>query len=452
MDREYRKPNLRTRLPTHVRRDHSASFMRNLRRNTGSMVASDVEQLINELQVSHSALEIENKQLRSNQAHLRQLIAHYHQLYDEAPVGYMLSDTSGVIVEANRHLARILGREQWQLLHCSFASLLSPEDAQHYEQHLATALQSLTTQTCNLQITLASGEVRELQLETIVRPIQNNYRVLSLVRDCTEQGRATLEQMALREQYHEQLRLESLAVLAGGIAHDLNNWLLVIAGNAELANETLNDPVVAQTYLSLTLEAVQDTSHVLQQVLLFAGRGRLELGKYELNQLVCEAISLFEVTLTKQMTIKFEQQPHPICVTADAHQIRQVLLNLVLNAADAIGDDDGCISLSVGSVDLQPEDLARCRVNDTAIPGRFGFIRVSDTGCGISDSTLQRIFDPYFSTKPRGNGLGLVMARAIMRMHKGAIAVESKEGKGTTFTLYFPINDTPDDKELQDRC
>jgi len=128
------------------------------------------------------------------------------------------------------------------------------------------------------------------------------------------------------------------------------------------------------------------------------------------------------------------------------------LLNLVLNAADAIGDDDGCISLSVGSVDLQPEDLARCRVNDTAIPGRFGFIRVSDTGCGISDSTLQRIFAPYFSTKPRGNGLGLVMARAIMRMHKGAIAVESKEGKGTTFTLYFPINDTPDDKELQDRC
>lgn len=445
MDREYRKQNLRARPPTHVRRGQSASLIRHMRRTSGSMVANDVEQLFHELQLTHTALEVENKQLRSNQAHLRQIIAHYHQLYDEAPVGYILSDTSGIIIEANRQIARMLGFEQWQLLHCSFASLLSPENAQRYEQHLARAQQSFTMQTCSLQITLANGDMRELQLETIVRPIQHHYRVFSLVRDCTEQGRTAREQLAQREYHYEQLRLEGLAVLAGGIAHDLNNWLLVISGNAELASESLNDLPVAQTHLSLALEAVRDTSHVLRQVLLFAGRAQLELGMCELNQLVCEALALFDVTLTKHVRVEFEQQPLPTHVIADMHQIRQVLLNLVLNASDAIGEDDGVILLKVGSVDLQPQDLARCRVSDTATPGRYGFIQVNDTGCGIADATLQRIFDPYFSTKPRGNGLGLVMARAIMRMHKGAMAVESVLGEGTTFTLYFPMSEISGD-------
>jgi signal transduction histidine kinase len=227
--------------------------------------------------------------------------------------------------------------------------------------------------------------------------------------------------------------------LAGGIAHDLNNLFLVIGGNVELAIETLTDDHASRSSLEAVDKAVQDASHLLKQVLLLAGSGRLDLRPCDLNRLIAEARPLLEIAAQGNIGVELELTDEPVLALADAPQLRQILLNLILNAADAIGAAGGRIVLQSGEATLHEEDLARCRIGDTAHPGHFGFVRVTDTGCGMDEATLGRIFDPYFSTKLSGHGLGLAMVRTIVRLHGGALQVESMLGRGTTFTLFLPL-------------
>src|SRR5262249_31249675 len=158
-----------------------------------------------------------------------------------------------------------------------------------------------------------------------------------------------------------------------------------------------------------------------------------------LNLLITEARPLFEIAVQGGVSMELHRNDEPVLVAADVHQLRQILLNLVLNAAEAIGATGGVIGLHIGNTTLKEEDLARCRVGDTAQPGHFGFVRVTDTGSGMDDTILRRIFDPYFSTKRGGHGIGLAMVRTIVRLHCGALQVQSAPGRGTTFTLFLPL-------------
>ncbi|HEU4697890.1 MAG TPA: PAS domain-containing protein [Gemmatimonadales bacterium] len=249
--------------------------------------------------------------------------------------------------------------------------------------------------------------------------------------------------MTDRRQAEEALRqaqkLESIGVLAGGIAHDFNNLLTGIMGNASLALRSLPPETLTRTapLLEDVVRASERAADLTQQLLAYAGKGRFFVKPVELPALVREIGSLVRTSVPKKVALQLQLEACPP-IEADASQLQQIVMNLILNAAEAIEDAPGVVTVTTGPVRLDAATArARFRGFDLA-PGDYAQLEVRDTGCGMDAETLARIFDPFFTTKFTGRGLGLAAALGIVRGHHGAIAVESAPGRGTTFTVAFP--------------
>ncbi len=253
-------------------------------------------------------------------------------------------------------------------------------------------------------------------------------------RDLTERRR-------LEEQVQQTRQLESLGLLAGGIAHDFNNLLVAIMGNADLAETALQPSHPARDHVDEVLRASQRAADLCQQMLAYAGKGRATAGPVDLNEVVAEMVELMGVALAPEITLTLELAPSLPPVDGDVVQIRQVVLNLLTNAADALGATPGRIEVSTFEAGEPPTDLpgeTDAVVDARRGPGPWVGLRLSDTGSGMDEATRQRIFDPFFSTKARGRGLGLAAVLGIVRGHQGALGLETMPGRGTTVRLLFP--------------
>jgi PAS domain S-box-containing protein len=263
--------------------------------------------------------------------------------------------------------------------------------------------------------------------------------VLGVSRDIDERKRSEQTRRSLESQIQQMQKMESLGVLAGGIAHDFNNLLVGIMGNSELTLDTLPEGSVGRTYLEQTLTSSKQAADLCQQLLAYSGQGRFVIEAIDLSETVEEMLSLLQVTLPKDvhMICNFDESAPPI--EADATQIKQAIMNLVINAADAIGKDTGgTITISVGTQRVKANDLSRLIGNPDCRRGKYLFLEVTDTGCGMDKETLAKMFDPFFSTKDMGHGLGLSAILGIVRGHSGAITVDSKMGEGTQVRLLLP--------------
>ncbi|MBD3368218.1 MAG: response regulator [Candidatus Eisenbacteria bacterium] len=264
-----------------------------------------------------------------------------------------------------------------------------------------------------------------------------------------ERMRAQEERRELEEQMRHAQKLESLGVLAGGIAHDFNNLLTGILGNADLAlMSTTSDTAVGKSLKEIKKSA-ERAADLSKQMLAYSGRGNFVIEPIDLNDVVAEMSNLLEVSISKKATLRCDLSSGLPPVTGDPTQVRQVIMNLITNASDAIGDEDGVISLSTGVGECTQADLAQCYAGSELAEGTYVYVEVSDTGCGMSEETLTKIFDPFFTTKFTGRGLGLAAALGIIRGHKGGIHVQSREGRGTTFRILFPADEArpvPDGK------
>jgi two-component system, cell cycle sensor histidine kinase and response regulator CckA len=269
-----------------------------------------------------------------------------------------------------------------------------------------------------------------------------------VARDVTERKQA--EQKALRaEEERRKLelsvlqaqKLESLGVLAGGIAHDFNNLLTSILGNADLALGELPPSSPARGFLDDIECASRRAADLCRQMLAYSGKGRFVIQSISLNELVSEMGQLLSVTTSKKATLTHSFAADLPSVMADATQIRQVVMNLITNASEAIADREGTITLRTGVMSCDRDYFADA-IGDSErhVPGLHVFLDVSDTGIGMDAETLGRIFDPFFSTKFAGRGLGLAAVLGIVRGHKGALKVSSKPGQGTTFRVLFPAH------------
>jgi len=249
-----------------------------------------------------------------------------------------------------------------------------------------------------------------------------------------EEERRKLELSVLQAQ-----KLESLGVLAGGIAHDFNNLLTTILGNADLARRELPSFAAATLYLDNIDRASRRAADLCGQMLAYSGKGRFVVQAVSLNELVSEMGNLLSVSTSKKAMLSCDFSDDLPSVMADATQVRQVVMNLITNASEAIGDQSGTVGLRTGFVDCD-EDYFADAVDDSEphAPGRYAFVEVSDTGKGMDTETQSRIFDPFFSTKFAGRGLGLAAVLGIVRGHKGALKVSSQVGRGTTFRVLLP--------------
>lgn len=251
---------------------------------------------------------------------------------------------------------------------------------------------------------------------------------------------------ALRDselQMQQAQKLESLGVLAGGIAHDFNNLLLVILGNADLALSELSAVAPAREHLDGIVTASRRAADLCSQMLAYAGKGRIRIQSIGLNEVVSEMTHMLEVTVLKKAVLRFNFAAHLPAVEADASQMRQIIMNLVINAAEAIGERSGMVTISTGSMFCDRRYLGTTFLDTSAPEGEYVFIEVSDTGCGMTHETMGRMFDPFFTTKFAGRGLGLAAVLGIIRSHRGAIKVYSEPGKGTTFKVLLPATAAP---------
>lgn len=239
-----------------------------------------------------------------------------------------------------------------------------------------------------------------------------------------ERAKARAERAHLQAQFLQAQKMESLGLLAGGVAHDFNNLLVGVLGNASLAREVLPPDNPAAAYLEAIEVAGHRASELANQMLSYAGRASYELKPVDLANLVQEMLALLAANIPRTIDIRFDVRTESAVIDADATQLRQVIMNLVTNGAQAIGTNPGTLALTVDEAQLEGRGAV--------------MLRISDDGCGMTPEVRAHLFDPFFSTKQSGRGLGLAAVLGIVRGHGGEIEVETNPGEGTTFRIRLP--------------
>ncbi len=303
------------------------------------------------------------------------------------------------------------------------------------------------TFTGAVQRSLTTGEPYQMQLR-MIRPDGEVRTFLTYGQAVTDAAGKVVElrgtsqditeRKALEARLAETQKLESLGVLAGGVAHDFNNLLVGILGNVELALEEVDGDDENRQLLEEIRLAGQRAADLTGKMLAFSGHGRFIVADVSLNELVRDVQRLTRSVLPRgtRLTVRLDESNPTI--QADADQIRQILLNLILNAAESYGEEPGEVVVQTGSALLGPEFFAQGRPGLDRSPGRYGLITVSDRGCGMDADTLGRAYEPFFTTKFTGRGLGLAAALGMVRGHGGSIQATSTPGEGTTFTVALP--------------
>jgi len=268
--------------------------------------------------------------------------------------------------------------------------------------------------------------------------VEGRAHLMFMTVDVSEKRRLEQEKKLIEAQMLHVQKLESLGVLAGGIAHDFNNILMVVLGNADLALMRIAPESPARENLMQIEQAAGRAADLARQMLAYSGKGRFVIENLGLTAIVEEMAHMLEVSVSKKALLRYNFTPDLPAVSADATQLRQVILNLVINASEAIGDQSGVIAITTGAMECDRGYLSETWIDDQLPEGTYVSLEVADNGCGIDREIIPKIFDPFFTTKFTGRGLGMAAVLGIVRGHKGAIKVYSEAGKGTTFKLLLP--------------
>jgi signal transduction histidine kinase/DNA-binding response OmpR family regulator len=246
------------------------------------------------------------------------------------------------------------------------------------------------------------------------------------------------EHKEAEEKLRETQKLESLGVLAGGIAHDFNNLLTGVLGNASLLAEDLKGSELARMAEDL-IESSERMARLTQQMLAYSGQGRFIVAPLDLTHEISRIVALLQASVPKHVEVRLMLASDLPIIEADASQIQQVIMNLVINAAEAIEGHPGVVEIITTVEELPPGNLEGNLLPHSGAPGRYAVLSVTDNGCGMDEQTKRKIFDPFFTTKFTGRGLGLSAVLGIVRGHKGLLTVRSARGRGSTFKVFFPV-------------
>ncbi|MFH0944462.1 MAG: PAS domain S-box protein [Planctomycetota bacterium] len=260
----------------------------------------------------------------------------------------------------------------------------------------------------------------------------------AVVRDIRERKRIERERHELDRQIQRTQKLESLGVMAGGIAHDFNNLLVAILGNADLASGMLaHDSPVLEHLEEINL-ASQRAADLCRQMLAYSGKGRFIIEAVDLSRVAREMAEILQVSRSRKVALRYQLSTSLPAVEVDVTQIRQVIMNLVTNACEAIGEESGLVTITTCVRDCEEDELRGVTLGENLSPGRYVALEVSDNGCGMDADMMSRIFEPFFTSKFAGRGLGLAAVLGIVRGHKGAIRVFSELGQGTGIEVFLP--------------
>jgi PAS domain S-box-containing protein len=413
------------------------------------------------LRRTHDELEVRveerTSQLHAAVASLEEEVAERHRVEHELRVSEerwrnlseLSSDMSyAVAVEPDGSLtlewitqavSRITGYSIDEINQRGWRSLLHPEDADRMAPYLSRPLENETREVEGRVIT-REGEVHWLRVRvTGARsPVDEKLRILGAIRDVTEARQAEEERQRLEAHMREAQKLESLGILAGGVAHDFNNLLTVILGNQALAISEAEEGSRLANQLDRIRSAAKHAEALTHQMLAYSGKASVSLEPLDLSELVEKMRELLKAAISKKCRLEISLHHERTMVEGNPTQLRQVVMNLVTNASESLHDRPGRVAVRTGLVSADAGYLARTFGGDDLAEGSYVYLEVSDTGEGMDEQITKRIFEPYFSTKFAGRGLGLASVLGIVRGHRGAINLATDPGEGTSFRVLLP--------------
>jgi signal transduction histidine kinase/CheY-like chemotaxis protein len=367
---------------------------------------------------------------------------------DAIPDALMVVDRDYRIVLANRAVRRMTGGKDPVFSRLKCHSVAQQRDAPCKDGGRPCPLERVVSTKAPIVVTLThrGADGSGIPVEVVVAPVLDDagevVQIIESCRDITERKRAEEERRQLEARLQQAQKLESLGVLAGGIAHDFNNLLVGVLGNASLALEELPGESRVRELLQRIDRSARRAADLTRQLLAYSGKGRFVIRPLNLSTLVVEMAQLLQTSVSKRVALKHELPDDLPLIEADETQVRQVVMNLITNAAEAIGVQDGLITVRTGVVEADQAYLSDTYLDDDLPQGPYVFVDVADTGCGMDEATRSKIFDPFFTTKFTGRGLGLAAVLGIVRSHQGAIKVESEPGRGTSFKVLFPVSES----------
>jgi len=384
------------------------------------------------------------QEVRERTRQLRETEARLQDIMDHSPAIIFLKDLDGRYLLCNRAFEHLSGRSRAEILGHFDSDLLTPEDALMARSNDARVLTAGKPMEFEETTTNPANNHTYLSHKFPIRDSQGRiYAICGISTDITDRKAAEEQKLIMERQILESQKLESLGVLAGGIAHDFNNILTAILGNATLAAMDLPEDHRARRQLRQIEHAARRAGDLCAQMLAYAGKATFVNAPLSLTSLVRDTASLLEVTVGKRARLELHAADGLPAVMGDITQLRQVVMNLVINASDAIeGRAGAVISLTTFQRDL-PAEFFHQAVQSPVMPaGNYVGLEVSDNGCGMSPEVMHRIFEPFFTTKFSGRGLGLAAVLGIIQSHQGALFVESTAGQGTTFRIFLPASAT----------
>ncbi len=360
---------------------------------------------------------------------------------EASPIPLLLVSRSGTILYAN-NLANTMF-ESTDMVGTAVDKLLPESLRDRHKSYRHSYMEEPIQRSMGLKNNLfaqrASGE--KFPVEVGLNPVQSGEHsmVLCSIVDISERQRMVREREELLAHTMEEQRLKSLGVLAGGIAHDFNNLLAGIMGNASFASALLDSDHPARESLDDVELAAQKAADLAQQMLAYSGRGHFVIEPLNLSDTVRDMSSLLRSSMPGHVLLNLSLSPKLPLFEADVNQIRQVVMNLITNAIEAIKPPSGTVRIRTDTVWVDRDYLRQMDFRATLAEGRYVLFEISDTGCGMDSETQKKMFEPFYTTKSTGHGLGLAATLGIVRGHKGALQVYSELEQGTAIKLLFPI-------------
>ncbi len=404
-----------------------------------------VKELVQELRIHQIQLEMQNEDLRRSQSELEKAHEEYFDLYNNAPVGYIISDGFGNISSVNQKLADMLKTTKIKLTKNGFAPFLSQDNIDFFYIHCRKVIQSEATYTTEVEFTLPENKKTFFRFESFLlnRTASDEQKTIrTTISDLTEQKR-------LQAQLYQNQKMEALGTLAGGIAHDFNNLLVPIMGYAEMLQTGLDPNCKEVEYATAIEESARIAKDLIEKILFCSRESPTKIQSIQIKNILEECLTILRASIPKSIEIHQEIDFELPLISADPSQLHQVIINLCSNAAQAM-PEGGDLWVRLNHIKHATFSQAREPLPENDLI----CLSIQDDGCGMDPNTLEHIYEPFFSTKEkgeqRGTGLGLAIVSNIVDQRHWHMEVESKLGVGTIFRIYFPTLPKQDSLALKE--
>lgn len=405
-----------------------------------NQMSYQVKEKTHDLETANLELQQELGERRRAEEALRSSEEKFRTLVENSSDVIFVLDAEGIFQFVSPSWENHFGYPVTDVMRRNFKQFVHPDDAPGCFEYLTRVMKNDPTAACPpYRVRHADGSwILFVANGTMYSNSTGIPLYIGIGRDISGEKRLEEERLNLERQLLHAQKLESLGIMAGGIAHDFNNLLAVIIGNLELSSMQLDRKSTAATRIERAMQASLRAADLTQHMLAYTGRSVFELKPLDINQLVDENCSLFRATIPKTITMKTELSTALPPVLGDTGQLQQVIMNLITNAAEAIGSEPGSILIATGVLDCDQELLSHSKLESKPPPGRYVYIDVTDSGCGMDAETQQRVFEPFYTTKFTGRGLGMSSVMGIIKSHNGAIFLYSGPGLGSTFKILLP--------------